>query len=191
MRLDKFTIKAQEALQGAQNLAMELQQSELLPLHLLAVLLSDKEGIVRPILGKLGADGDRIAGLVQSELRRQPTMTGGTQLSISRDAQEVLNSAQKEADRLKDEYLSTEHLLLGLATVKSPARELLSLMSVTRDAILTALKDVRGNTRVTDQNPEDKFQALQKYGRDLVEAARKGKLDPVIGRDDEIRRCMQ
>ncbi|HEY4330435.1 MAG TPA: Clp protease N-terminal domain-containing protein, partial [Phycisphaerae bacterium] len=191
MRLDKFTIKAQEALQSAQNLAMELQHSELGPLHLLLALLQDKEGIVRPILGKLGADAERIAGLVQGELKRQPSISGGSQVSVGRETQEVLNAAQKEADRLKDEYLSTEHILLALASVNSPAKEVLSVMSVNRDAILSALKDVRGSSRVTDQNPEDKFQALQKYGRDLVETARKGKLDPVIGRDDEIRRCMQ
>jgi ATP-dependent Clp protease ATP-binding subunit ClpB len=191
MRFDKFTIKAQEALQGAQSTAMEMQHGELTPLHVLAALLSDKEGIVRPLLGKLGADGARIAGMVQSELKRLPSISGGTQLALAGASQEVFNAAQKEADRLKDEYVSTEHLLLALASVKSPAKEVLSLMSVSRDAILAALKDVRGSARVTDQNPEDKFQALQKYGRDLVEAARKGKLDPVIGRDDEIRRCMQ
>jgi ATP-dependent Clp protease ATP-binding subunit ClpB len=191
MRLDKFTIKAQEALQAAQNLALENQHSELLPLHLLAALLADKEGIIRPLLGKLGADGERIAGLVQGELKRLPSISGGTQLGLGRETQEVLTAAQKEADRLKDEYVSTEHLLLALTGVKSSAKELLSLMSVSREAILAALKEVRGNTRVTDQNPEDKFQALEKYGRDLVEAARRGKLDPVIGRDDEVRRCMQ
>jgi ATP-dependent Clp protease ATP-binding subunit ClpB len=191
MRLDKFTIKAQEALQSAQNLAAELQNGELTPLHLLVALLADKEGIVRPLLGKLGADAERIATLAQTELKRQPSISGGAQLNVSRETQEVLAAAQKEADRLKDEYLSTEHLLLALASVKSSAKEVLSLMAVSRDAILAALKEVRGNTRVTDQNPEDKFQALEKYGRDLVEAARKGKLDPVIGRDDEIRRCMQ
>jgi len=191
MRLDRFTIKAQEALQAAQNLAAEQQHGELTPLHLLSALLSDKDGIVRPLLGKLGADAERIGGLVQSELKRLPSISGGSQLNISRDTQEVLAAAQKEADRLKDEYLSTEHMLLALASVNSSAKEVLSLMSVNRDAILAALKDVRGSARVTDQNPEDKFQALQKYGRDLVEAARKGKLDPVIGRDDEIRRCMQ
>src|SRR6185369_2825370 len=111
--------------------------------------------------------------------------------NLARESQEVLNAAQKEADRLKDEYLSTEHLLLALSSVNSTAKEVLSLMSVSRDAILASLKEVRGSTRVTDQNPEDKFQALQKYGRDLVEIARQGKLDPAIGRDDEIRRTMQ
>ncbi len=191
MRLDKLTIKAQEALQTAQNLAVEQQHAEMQPLHLLAALLTDKEGIVRPLLGKLGADAERISGVVQSEIKRMPSISGGSQLSVGRETQEVLTAAQKEADRLKDEYVSTEHLLLALASVNSQAKEVLSVMSVTRDAILAALKDVRGNARVTDQNPEDKFQALQKYGRDLVDAARKGKLDPVIGRDDEIRRCMQ
>jgi ATP-dependent Clp protease ATP-binding subunit ClpB len=191
MRLEKLTIKAQEALQAAQALAAELHHSELMPLHLLASLLNDKEGIVRPLLGKLGVDAERIAGVVQSELRRLPSVSGQAQLGASREFQEVLNAAQKEADRLKDEYLSTEHLLLALAAVPSQAKEILSVMSVSRDSILSALKEVRGNSRVTDQNPEDKFQALEKYGRDLVEAARRGKLDPVIGRDDEIRRCMQ
>ncbi len=191
MRMDKLTIKAQEALQAGQALAGELHHGEFGPLHLLAALLQDREGIVRPILGKLGADGDRLAGMVQSELKRVPTVSGGATLGVSRELQAVLNDAQKEADRLTDEYLSTEHFLLALAAVTSGAKEVLSVMGVTRDKILAALKDVRGNTRVTDQNPEDKFQALEKYGRDLVEAARKGKLDPVIGRDDEIRRCMQ
>jgi ATP-dependent Clp protease ATP-binding subunit ClpB len=191
MRLDKLTIKAQEALQAAQALAAELHHGELQPLHLLASLLNDKEGIVRPLLGKLGVDAERISTVVQAELKRLPSVSGGAQLGASRDFQEVLNAAQKEADRLKDEYLSTEHLLLALAGVPSGAKEILSVMGVSRDAILTALKEVRGNTRVTDQNPEDKFQALEKYGRDLVEAARRGKLDPVIGRDEEIRRCMQ
>ena len=145
MRLDKFTIKAQEALQEAQNLALQLQHGELLALHLLSALLTDKEGIVRPLLGKLGADADRIAGLVQSELKRLPSISGGTQLNMAIQTQEVLNAAQKEADRLKDEYVSTEHLLLALASVNSPAKEVLSVMSVSRDAILAALKDVRGS----------------------------------------------
>jgi ATP-dependent Clp protease ATP-binding subunit ClpB len=186
-----LTIKAQEALQTAQTLAVEGGHSEIGPLHLLSALLGDNEGIVRPLLKKLGVDGDRIASVAASELKRLPTISGAGQVGISRELQEVLEGAQKEADKLKDEYLSTEHMLLALSSVKSEAKEVLSMMSVTRDAILSALKEVRGNTRVTDENPEAKFQALEKYGRDLVEAARKGKLDPVIGRDDEIRRCMQ
>ncbi|HUO09670.1 MAG TPA: ATP-dependent chaperone ClpB [Phycisphaerae bacterium] len=191
MRMDKLTIKAQEALQRAQSIAVEMQHGELTPLHVLAALLDDRDGIVRPLLSKLGADADRIASVTQSELKRLPSISGAAQLGMSRELQQVLEGAQKEADRLKDEYLSTEHFLLALASVPSTAKEVLSVMSVSRDAILAALKDVRGNTRVTDENPEAKFQALEKYGRDLVETARKGKLDPVIGRDEEIRRCMQ
>jgi len=191
MRLDKLTIKAQESLQKAQNLATELHHSEINSLHLLAALLQDQEGVVRPILSKLGADAQRVGSIVDSELRRLPSVSGTANLGISRDLNEVLEDAQKETDRLKDEYISTEHLLLALAQVASPAREVLSVLSVRRDAILAALKDVRGSTRVTDQNPEDKYQALERYGRDLVEAARRGKLDPVIGRDEEIRRTMQ
>ncbi len=191
MRFDKLTIKAQEAIQSAQSLAAQHHHSEINSLHLLVTLLQDKDGIVRPILSKLGADADRITSIADGELRRLPSVSGGANLNISRDLNEVFADAQKEADRLKDEYISTEHLLLALAQVASPAKEVLSVNSVKRDAILSALKEVRGNTRVTDQNPEDKYQALEKYGRDLVEAARRGKLDPVIGRDEEIRRTMQ
>src|SRR3954466_14663369 len=190
MRFDKLTIKAQEAVVRAQELAQQNNHAELLPLHLLAALLAETEGVVGPILQKVGANLSRINQIVTSELERLPKATG-TQLGMSRSLQDVFAQAQKEADRLKDEYTSTEHLLLALADVKSEARELLNLNSVKHDAILTALKDVRGGQRVTDQNPEEKYQALERYGRDLVELARKGKLDPVIGRDEEIRRTMQ
>ena len=125
-----------------------------------------------------------------AELERLPKATG-SHLGMARSLQDVFAAAQKEADRLKDEYVSTEHLLLALAQVKSEAKEILSLNGVNHDAILQALKDVRGGQRVTDQNPEEKYQALQRYGRDLVEMARQGKIDPVIGRDEEIRRTMQ
>src|SRR5271170_1569741 len=191
MRMDKLTIKAQEAVAGAQSLAAEKHHSEVKALHLLAALLTDQQGVVRPLLDRLGVDANRLADVVDAELNRLPSVSGGAQLGISRDLSEVLAAAQKEADRLKDEYLSTEHLLLGLAVTPSTAKDALSAMGVTRDKILAALKHVRGSARVTDANPEDKYQALQRYGRDLVEAARKGKLDPVIGRDEEIRRCMQ
>src|SRR2546422_1686427 len=143
-----------------------------------------------PVLQKRGVDPERIAQIVGSELERLPKATG-TQLGMARETQDVLNQAQKEADRLKDEYISTEHLLLALAEVKSLARDILSVNGVKHSAILAALKDIRGGQRVTDQDPEAKYQALQKYGRDLVELARQGKLDPVIGRDEEIRRTMQ
>jgi ATP-dependent Clp protease ATP-binding subunit ClpB len=190
MRFDKLTIKAQEGVGRAQELAQQHNHSELLPLHLLAALLAETEGVVKPILQKVGANVQRIEQQVTAELDRLPKATG-TQLGMSRSLNDVFAQAQKEADRLKDEYVSTEHLLLALAQVKSEAKELLGLNAVKHDAILAALKDVRGGQRVTDQNPEDKYQALERYGRDLVELARQGKLDPVIGRDEEIRRTMQ
>jgi ATP-dependent Clp protease ATP-binding subunit ClpB len=190
MRFDKFTIKAQEAVVRAQELAQQRNNPELLPVHVLSALLGEKEGVVHPLLQKLGANVGRIEQAVESEIDRLPAATG-TQLGMSRAAQDVFRDAQKEADRLKDEYVSTEHLLLALADVKSEARDILVQNGVKRDAVLGALKDVRGGQRVADQNPEEKYQALQRYGRDLVEAARQGKLDPVIGRDEEIRRTMQ
>ena len=190
MRFDKYTVKAQEAVARAQELAQERDNSEILPLHLLGALLGEEDGVVRPLLGKMGINVGRVAQMVESELDRLPRATG-TQLGMNRGTTDVFQQAQKEADRLKDEYVSTEHLLLGLAQVKSGAQEILKVNAVDHDAILAALKDVRGGQRVTDQNPEDKYQALQRYGRDLVEMARQGKIDPVIGRDEEIRRTMQ
>ncbi len=190
MRFDKLTVKAQEAIQRAQETAQKHDHAEMRPLHLLASLLGETDGVVAPILQKLGATISRIQQTVDAEIERLPKATG-TQLGMARSTQDVFNEAQKEADRLKDEYISTEHLLLALANVKSEARDVLAQNSVTHDAILNALKGVRGGQRVTDQNPEDKYQALLKYGRDLVELARQGKLDPVIGRDEEIRRTMQ
>jgi ATP-dependent Clp protease ATP-binding subunit ClpB len=190
VRFEKFTIKAQEAVMRAQELARERDSVEIMPLHLLAALLAEDEGVVRPLLQKLGADGARISGIVSSELDRLPRATG-TQTTMARSMQDVFSDAQKEADRLKDEYVSTEHLLLALAQVKSEAKEILTANAVDHNAILTALKDVRGGQRVTDQNPEEKYQALQRYGRDLIELARQGKIDPVIGRDEEIRRTIQ
>ncbi|MGC8539279.1 MAG: ATP-dependent chaperone ClpB [Phycisphaerae bacterium] len=191
MRFDKFTVKAQEALANAQSLAAEKQHGEVTALHVLSALLADKEGIIRPLLAKLGVDAGQLDSSVETQLDRLPSVSGGAQLGMARDVSEVLAAAQKEADRLKDEYVSTEHLLLGLIASQSPAKNALTSLGVNKNAILSALKDIRGNSRVTDQNPEDKYQALQKYGRDLVESARQGKLDPVIGRDEEIRRCMQ
>jgi len=190
VRFDKFTIKAQEALAGAQESARQADHAEVTPLHLLGALLAETDGVIHPLLQKLGADPQRLREIVTAELERLPKATG-TQTGISRSLNDVFAQAQKEADRLKDEYVSTEHLLLALAQVKSEAREILSAGGVKHDAILTALKEIRGGQRVTDQNPEDKYQALQRYGRDLVEMARQGKVDPVIGRDEEIRRTMQ
>jgi ATP-dependent Clp protease ATP-binding subunit ClpB len=190
MRFDKYTIKAQEAVARAQESAQQLDHAEITPLHLLGALLGETDGVFIPLLQKLGADPDRLKTMVTGELDRLPKATG-TQTGMARSLQDVFTQAQKEADRLKDDFVSTEHLLLALAQVRSDAKELLTANGVNHDAILAALKDVRGGQRVSDQNPEDKYQALQRYGRDLVEMARQGKMDPVIGRDEEIRRTMQ
>ncbi|HEV7302520.1 MAG TPA: ATP-dependent chaperone ClpB [Tepidisphaeraceae bacterium] len=190
MRFDKLTVKAQEAVARAQELAQQRNNAEVLPLHLLAALLGETDGVVRPLLQKVGANVGRVSSIIDAELNRLPSATG-TQLGMSRTLQDVFSDAQKQADRLKDEYVSTEHLLLSLASVKSETKEILSVNAIDYNTILSALKDVRGGQRVTDQNPEDKYQALERYGRDLVEMARLGKIDPVIGRDEEIRRTMQ
>ena len=191
MRSDKLTVKAQEALATAQERAQSAGHPNLEPLHLLDALVSDSDGgIVAPILEKIGVNVPRLRQLLAAELNRRPKAHGG-QLGMEHATQEVLRHAQKEADRLKDRYVSTEHLLLALAEVTSDAKEVLSVAGATRDAILAAMKDIRGGQSVTSENPEQTYQALQRYGRDLVEMARQGKLDPVIGRDDEIRRCMQ
>ena len=190
MRFDKFTVKAQEAVVRAQEIAQRRDHSEILPLHLLAALLAEEEGVVMPLLQKIGADLTKITSDISIALDALPRATG-TQTGMARSTQDVFAAAQKEADRLKDEYVSTEHLLLGLTKTKSETQALLSQAGVKHDDILNALKDIRGGQRVTDQNPEDKYQALQRYGRDLVQAAEQGKLDPVIGRDEEIRRLMQ
>jgi len=190
MRFDKLTIKAQEAVTRAQELAQRKDHAEILPLHLLAGLLAETDGVVVPLLQKMGVQVPRIQQIVLDELERRPTMTG-TQLQMNRVTNDVFNQAQKEADRLKDEYVSTEHLLLALTEIKSEAKEILNTAGADHKALLSGLKEVRGAQRVTDQNPEEKYQALQRYGRDLVEMARQGRIDPVIGRDEEIRRTMQ
>ncbi|HOB73225.1 MAG TPA: ATP-dependent chaperone ClpB [Phycisphaerae bacterium] len=193
IRPDQLTVKAAEALQAAQEQASAFQHSQLEPLHLLLALISDEGqegGITVPILEKAGARVDRLRQIVQSELGRRPKVSGG-QLTMDPALQQVLETARREADRLKDKYISTEHLLLGLAEVPSAAKEVLSLAGVSREALLAAMKDIRGNQRVDTQNPEETYQALERYGRDLVELARRGKIDPVIGRDEEIRRVMQ
>src|SRR5437773_2586242 len=190
MRFDKFTVKAQEAVVRAQELAQKHDNPEILPLHLLGALLAEEDGIVTPLLQKTGARVERIREIIIDEITRLPKATG-TQTGMARSTQDVFAAAQKDADRLKDEYVSTEHLILALTQVKSEAKEILTVNAVNHDAVLAALKDVRGGQRVTDQNPEDKYQALKRYGRDLVEMARQGRIDPVIGRDEEIRRTMQ
>ena len=194
MDIEKFTLKAQEALQEAKSIAERKHHQQIDVEHLLLALLDQKEGIVIPILQKLGSNPDLIASQLGDELNRVPQVTGrGTgQVYLSSRLNEIFNNAWKEAERLKDEYMSTEHLLIAIADEKQGAAfQILQRNGVTRDAIFRVLQEIRGPHRVTDQNPEEKYQALKRYSRDLTEEARKGKLDPVIGRDDEIRRVIQ
>src|SRR5499426_823656 len=192
MRLDKFTVKAQEALQAAQSLADQEGHQAIEPEHLLLALIQQREGVVVPLLGRLGARPETIQSALQAEVARMPKVRGGAGQYLGERLRAVLERAQHEAERLKDEYVSTEHLLIGIAQDRDGAAgRALAAAGVTPDAIYRALVDVRGSQRVTDQNPEEKYQALQKYSRDLTDLARKGKLDPVIGRDEEIRRVIQ
>jgi ATP-dependent Clp protease ATP-binding subunit ClpB len=193
IRWDKFTVKAQEAIQAANDLASEHGNPELTPLHILAALVEDAEGVVVPVLTKVGANPRAISTEARSQIARLPKVTGGaSQAQMSAAAQKLLEQAFKEAANFKDEYVSTEHLLLAITHLKNdPAQQLLSRQGASYDAILKALTAVRGSQRVTDQNPEAKYQALERYARDLTELARRGKLDPVIGRDEEIRRVIQ
>jgi ATP-dependent Clp protease ATP-binding subunit ClpB len=190
-RFDKLTIKAQEAVAAAQSLALEHGHPELDVLHLLSALLAESEGVVQPILTKVGVNLGQIRGIVESELNRLPKVSGGTQPNVNRGLQEVLEASVKQAAQMKDEFVSTEHLLLALTKVDSKARRILESNGVRESDLLSAMQSVRGSSRVTDQNPEGKYQALQRYGIDLVERASQGKLDPVIGRDQEIRRVVQ
>jgi ATP-dependent Clp protease ATP-binding subunit ClpB len=190
-RFDKLTIKAQEAVAEAQSLASERGNSELDPLHLLSTLVGEQEGLVRPLLEKIGVNLRQLEAMAEGELGRLPKVSGGSQPQPSAAMRQVLDAADREASTMKDEFVSTEHLLLALAKVDSKAKNLLKLNGVDEGDILKALQSVRGSGRVTDQNPEEKFQALKKYGIDLVEKAQAGKLDPVIGRDNEIRRVVQ
>ncbi len=194
IRWEKLTVKAQEAVQRGNELAAEHGNPELLPLHLLAALLEDKDGIVLPVLEKIGIGPQAVLSETYREIERLPKVSGGgaAQATLSKAANELLERAFKEAANFKDEYVSTEHLLLAITHLKrDPAQEILARQGATYDAILKALTSVRGSQKVTDQNPEAKYQALERYARDLTEQARRGKLDPVIGRDEEIRRVVQ
>ncbi len=194
IRWEKFTVKAQEAVQRANDLASEHGNPELQPLHLLAALLEDKEGIVPPVLEKIGIGPQAVLSEVYRAIESLPKVSGSgaAQATMSQAANQMLERAFKEADNFKDEYVSTEHLLLAITQGKrDPAQEILARSGATHDAILKALTAVRGSQKVTDQNPEAKYQALERYARDLTEQARRGKLDPVIGRDEEIRRVVQ
>lgn len=193
IRWDKFTVKSQEAVQAASTLAGENGNPEILTLHLLAALLNDRESIVVPVLEKVGVATAQLDAQVKAALDKLPKVNGAAaQPGVSAALNKVFDQAFKEAEKFKDEYVSTEHLLLALAEQKGDgAQLLLAAHGATYDAILKSLSSVRGSQRVTDQNPEGKFQALEKYAKDLTELARRGKLDPVIGRDEEIRRVVQ
>ena len=192
IKWDKLTVKSQEAVQAASGHAAENGNPEVLPLHLMAALLEDREGVVIPVLEKVGVPVEQLLSGVNSAIAKLPKVQGGGQPGMSSALQKVLEQGFKEAENFKDDYVSTEHLLLALSRAKGDAvQTTLAALGATHEAILKALSAVRGSQRVTDQNPEGKFQALEKYAKDLTDLARRGKLDPVIGRDDEIRRVVQ
>ncbi len=191
MKFDKFTLKTQEALATAQQIAMAKSNTMLSPLHLLSTIISDDEGIGTEILKKIGANISRIKDMTESEIRRLPQGKASGQIMPDPAFNQIVLDAQNHADAMGDEYLSVEHMLMSLATVASDAKEVLRLNSVTDKQLEKAIKEIRGGEKITDQSPEAKYKALERYGIDLLEMARKGKLDPVIGRDEEIRRCMQ
>jgi ATP-dependent Clp protease ATP-binding subunit ClpB len=194
MRMDKLTIKSQEALQEAQRLAERKGNQELQPEHLFWALLSDGESIASQILKRCGVDTAQLRSDIEKEIEKLPKVVGATplgQLYISPRLKDILESALKEAEHLTDEYVSVEHLLLALASIGGPGSDLLGRYGVTPDKIRSSMREIRGSQRVTDPTPEEKYQALARYSRDLTALARKGKLDPVIGRDDEIRRIIQ
>jgi ATP-dependent Clp protease ATP-binding subunit ClpB len=192
MQMDKLTVKSQEALQEAQRIARQFSNQEMDGEHLLLALIGQSESLVPELLQKIGVPPMRLQPDLEKELARRHKVEGGADPYAGRDLQKALESAQSEAAKLKDDYVSTEHLLLGLLDQASPSlKKIFTAHNLKRDAVLKALADLRGNQRVTDQQPEAKFQALDKYGRDLTALARQGKIDPVIGRDEEIRRVMQ
>jgi ATP-dependent Clp protease ATP-binding subunit ClpB len=192
MRMDKLTVKAQEAMQAAQSLADQHNHQAIEPEHLLGALLEQREGVVGPVLAKLGGRPDAILRDLKTTLDKLPTVRGASGQYLGERTRQALERAQAEAQRLKDEYVSTEHLLLALAQERDGAAgRLLAANGVSAEAIYKALVEIRGTQRVTDPNPEEKYQALQRYSRDLTDLARRGRLDPVIGRDEEIRRVIQ
>jgi ATP-dependent Clp protease ATP-binding subunit ClpB len=190
MQVEKFTQKMQEALQAAQDLASQTQSSEISNEHFLLALLEQTDGVTRPLLEKLGVAPADLEGRIRGELERRPKVSGA-QVGLGNDLRKTLDAAEREMAKLKDEFTSAEHYLLALPSESGPAAKALKDLGVTRDKLMQALQQVRGSQRVTDQNPEGKYQTLEKYGQDLTERARRGKIDPVIGRDNEIRRVMQ
>src|SRR2546423_1206469 len=191
MRFDRFTIRGQEAVQEAISVAEKGQNQQVEPEHVLAAMFEQKEGVLRPILGKIGANAQAIATEVEAAIAKFPKVSGGQQYFSSR-TNTIFQEAQKEAEKMQDEYLSTEHLLLTIADEKTgDAGRILRSSGITKGDLEKVISEMRGGSRITDPNAEENFQALDKYAQDLTERARKGKLDPVIGRDDEIRRPIQ
>jgi ATP-dependent Clp protease ATP-binding subunit ClpB len=192
MRLDKFTVRAQEAIEAAVALAEGQSQQNVETEHLLAALIEQTEGVARPMFGKVGANVDQILAEVRGAIGKLPQVSGVSQRYYSPRLSDAFQRAQKEADRLKDEYVSSEHLLLAIVDEKpGEAGRILRQHGIDRAALLKVIEGMRAGARVTSQNAEESYQALAKYSRDLTELAREGKLDPVIGRDDEIRRTIQ
>ncbi|MGW8272462.1 MAG: Clp protease N-terminal domain-containing protein, partial [Thermodesulfovibrionales bacterium] len=194
MRFDRFTIKSQEALQDAQRIAEARGNQELHTAHLLYALLSDEQGAACQILKSLGTNMESLREDLDREIDKFPKVSGATplgQVYLSPGLKSAFEAAFREAGHLQDEYVSVEHLLLGAISDGGPVSDILKRHSVDRDSMLRAMQKIRGSQRVTDPNPEDKYQALKKFARDLTELARRGKLDPVIGRDEEIRRIIQ
>ena len=191
MRPDKFTQKMQEALQAAQDIASQHNQQEITNEHFLIALLDQVDGVTRPLLEKVGVTAADLRSRLEAELQRRPQVHGSSDVRIGNELRSTIDAGEKEMAKLKDEFLSAEHYLLALSDSSGSAARILKQAGVTRDKLMQALQQVRGSQRVTDQNPEGKYQTLEKYGRDLTEQARRGKIDPVIGRDEEIRRVMQ
>ena len=191
MRIDRLTAKMQEGLQESQTLASSMQHQEITPEHLLLSLLRQTDGLVRPLLERLEVSPRSVEQQLEAELAKRPKVSGATDQYLGNELRTILTSAETEMSKLKDEFVSVEHFLLALAPSQSTAGRILRTAGVTQDKLMKALLAVRGSQRVTDQNPEGKYQTLEKYGRDLTESARRGKIDPVIGRDEEIRRVMQ
>ncbi len=191
MNLNKFTLKAQEAIESAVALAEKQNHQQVEPEHLLVAMIEQSEGVTRPMLGKIGVNVQTLSGEIEAAIKKFPAVSGFGQKFYGNRTTEVFSKAQKEADKLKDEYISSEHLLLALADDKQDAGKALRSHGVNRDALLKVVQQMRAGAKVTSQNAEESYQALAKYSRDLTELARQGKLDPVIGRDDEIRRTIQ
>jgi ATP-dependent Clp protease ATP-binding subunit ClpB len=190
MNPDRFTVKLQEALQAAQSLAQSRSHQRLEPEHFLLALIQQEDGLVPELLEKAGANRDRVRTALEGLLSRIPSVSGGSALHLSERAGKLLNKAEEESKKLTDEYISTEHVLLA-SFDDAALKEAYQRLGLRRESVEVALKSLRGAHRVTDQNPEGKYRALDKYARDLTELARKGKLDPVIGRDEEVRRVIQ